>query len=241
MIESFGGRVTSSVSGRTDFVVVGKSPGAVKVGAARDRGIPTPDIRSIKLTLESSGGSAGAALEDAPAAKITAFSTGYRGNGLGALMDVDPHGGGGAMVVKKPTKKPAKKPAAKRPKAAAAAEDDDYDAPRKPKKAKKAPKAKASPRAKAAKPATADAADAAVPPAKRARRPLSKKAAAAAAAEAPAAAVAFIEDAAEGAAGGGGGGGGEEAAEVDMDAPDAAGASKPARKAAGKRKRSVRG
>ena len=31
MIESFGGRVTGSVSGKTDYLVVGKAPGASKV------------------------------------------------------------------------------------------------------------------------------------------------------------------------------------------------------------------
>jgi hypothetical protein len=32
MIEAFGGRVTGSVSGKTSYLVIGKSPGASKVG-----------------------------------------------------------------------------------------------------------------------------------------------------------------------------------------------------------------
>ena len=75
MIESFGGRVTGSVSGKTDFVIVGQNPGATKVSAARARGIPTPDIIALKNSVETPG----AALEDAPAAVITSFSAGYRG------------------------------------------------------------------------------------------------------------------------------------------------------------------
>ena len=39
MIESFGGRVTGSVSGKTDYLVVGKEPGMSKVSQARDRGV----------------------------------------------------------------------------------------------------------------------------------------------------------------------------------------------------------
>ena len=85
IIESFGGRVTGSVSGQTSYVVVGKDPGATKVKAARERGIPTPDLLSLKSTVETPG----ASLEDAPAARITSFSKGYKGNGKGALMDVE--------------------------------------------------------------------------------------------------------------------------------------------------------
>ena len=53
--QSFGGRVTGSVSGQTDFVVVGKAPGATKVSAARSRGIPTPDLLGLKAALEKPG------------------------------------------------------------------------------------------------------------------------------------------------------------------------------------------
>ena len=48
MIEAFGGRVTSAVSGKTDYLVVGKSPGAKKVSEAIAKGVPTVDIAGLK-------------------------------------------------------------------------------------------------------------------------------------------------------------------------------------------------
>jgi len=76
MIESFGGRVTSAVSGKTDYVVVGQEPGATKVGAAQDRGIPLVDVRSVQqmllneMPLEQ--------LEQAPPPQIKSYSAGYQ-------------------------------------------------------------------------------------------------------------------------------------------------------------------
>ena len=35
MVQSFGGRVTGSVSGKTNILIVGKQPGMSKVGKAR--------------------------------------------------------------------------------------------------------------------------------------------------------------------------------------------------------------
>ncbi len=78
MIESFGGRVTGSVSGRTNFVVVGREPGAVKVSAAQARGVPTPDLRGLVASLVTPG----ASLATAPPAQITSYSSGYDGNAL---------------------------------------------------------------------------------------------------------------------------------------------------------------
>jgi len=45
MITSFGGKVTSAVSGRTDFLVVGKEPGFSKVSKARK----SPKTRLLSL------------------------------------------------------------------------------------------------------------------------------------------------------------------------------------------------
>jgi hypothetical protein len=84
MIESFGGRVTKAVSGKTSYVVVGSSPGASKVSAARSKNIPTPDLQGLKTVLETPG----LTLADAPQATIKSFSKGYKGNGLGALKDI---------------------------------------------------------------------------------------------------------------------------------------------------------
>lgn len=53
MIESFGGKVSSSISGRTDVLVVGKQPGASKVKKARTiRKISLVSIRDVKVGLE---------------------------------------------------------------------------------------------------------------------------------------------------------------------------------------------
>jgi hypothetical protein len=73
MIESFGGRVTGSVSGKTNYLVVGRSPGASKVSKAMGMGVPTVDVAALKRVLE---GGAGASLADAPAAHIGEFSKG---------------------------------------------------------------------------------------------------------------------------------------------------------------------
>ncbi|KAJ1459581.1 hypothetical protein M885DRAFT_510713 [Pelagophyceae sp. CCMP2097] len=82
MIESFGGRVTGSVSGKTTLLVVGKDPGASKVGQAREKNIQLINIKDLKEALEigSLEGFAGKPLV------IAGFSKGYRGNGLAAGM-----------------------------------------------------------------------------------------------------------------------------------------------------------
>ena len=86
-IESFGGKVTGSVSGRTDVLVVGKSPGFSKVSKARKnrkRETKLLDLKDLKEMLEG-----GTQIEDAPAKKmvIKEFSAGYMGNGLARLAD----------------------------------------------------------------------------------------------------------------------------------------------------------
>lgn len=79
MIESFGGRVTSSVSGKTDFVVVGQEPGRSKVTQAEDRNIPLIDLLSLHRLLM--GQQTIAATASAPPPRITNFSAGYPGQG----------------------------------------------------------------------------------------------------------------------------------------------------------------
>ena len=78
MIEAFGGRVTSAVSGKTDYLVVGAEPGASKVAKAQEKGIPMLDVKTLKAVLESPG----ARLESAPRAVITSYSKGFRGNAI---------------------------------------------------------------------------------------------------------------------------------------------------------------
>ncbi|KAL7518672.1 hypothetical protein ACHAWX_003482 [Stephanocyclus meneghinianus] len=80
MIESFGGRVTSAVSGATDYVVVGREPGASKVGKAHQRGLPLLDILSLQRLLLGHAQLENIANELPP--RIESFSSGYGGNGL---------------------------------------------------------------------------------------------------------------------------------------------------------------
>mmetsp|Transcript_1994 Transcript_1994/g.4970 ORF Transcript_1994/g.4970 Transcript_1994/m.4970 type:complete len:532 (+) Transcript_1994:162-1757(+) len=79
MVEAFGGRVTSSVSGKTSILLVGKEPGFSKVSQARGQ----PNCRLMSLR-DLKGVVEGGAIEDAAAKPmvIDDFSSGYRGNGL---------------------------------------------------------------------------------------------------------------------------------------------------------------
>jgi hypothetical protein len=79
MIESFGGRVTSAVSGNTSYLLIGQAPGGEKVRQATERGVPMVDLRTLIDTLYGRG-----KLEDAKAPTITSFSRGFGGNGVGA-------------------------------------------------------------------------------------------------------------------------------------------------------------
>jgi hypothetical protein len=73
MIEAFGGRVTSAVSGKTTHVVVGKEPGLTKVSAARKRDtVQLLDLKSLKEQ-----GIEGGRLENAVPVVIEKFSEGY--------------------------------------------------------------------------------------------------------------------------------------------------------------------
>ena len=87
MVESFGGRVTGSVSGRTDFVLVGKEPGMKKVSEGRSQ----PRCALVNLQQMCGVLNSGGALPvgDSEEAKrltadvhITSFSAGYGANGL---------------------------------------------------------------------------------------------------------------------------------------------------------------
>lgn len=74
MVEAFGGKVTSAVSGKTDILIVGKNPGFSKVSKAKTRGIQLIALKDMKEAIE------GGRLEDAPpAGAITNFSSGYGG------------------------------------------------------------------------------------------------------------------------------------------------------------------
>ena len=85
MIEAFGGRVTSTVSGKTSVLVVGKEPGFSKINKARKRG--TVQLVNLKDLTEQ--GIFAGQLEAAAPVMIESFSSGYGGNGLAALASAE--------------------------------------------------------------------------------------------------------------------------------------------------------
>jgi hypothetical protein len=73
MIQSFGGRVTSAISGKTSFLVIGRAPGESKVSKARYMGLPMIDVGALVNLVYGTL----ARLEDAPQPAIKSFSAGY--------------------------------------------------------------------------------------------------------------------------------------------------------------------
>ena len=70
--------MTSAVSGKTDFVLVGKDPGKSKVGKADEKGIPMISLISLQPLLmgqKSLENTASEAIAAPP--RITSFSAGY--------------------------------------------------------------------------------------------------------------------------------------------------------------------
>ena len=55
VVESHGGSATGSVSGNTDYLVVGENPGASKTSDADDEGVPTLDETELRELLEEHG------------------------------------------------------------------------------------------------------------------------------------------------------------------------------------------
>jgi len=77
LITSFGGKVTGSISGKTDYLLVGKEPGMSKVKKANAQNVTRLNLDDLKNLCE--GGSA----DDIKAIQITSFSKGFGGkNGL---------------------------------------------------------------------------------------------------------------------------------------------------------------
>ena len=81
MLENFGAKVTGSVSGRTNILIVGEQPGRSKVDKARasDR-CQLMGVADLKLAVE--GKQELTAIEEA---KIENFSSGYYGNAIGTI------------------------------------------------------------------------------------------------------------------------------------------------------------
>ena len=84
MIQSFGGTVASSVSGKTSYLMVGKNPGFNKVKEARMKQIPQVDLNQLKVILESGTESEGitTSIKANPEMIIDTFSAGFGKNSL---------------------------------------------------------------------------------------------------------------------------------------------------------------
>jgi hypothetical protein len=96
IIESFGGTVTSSISGKTNLLIIGREPGAGKVSSAEQRNVKMVTLATLKEGLE------GRCLESMqPPPVITNFSSGYQGKTILAQ--------GAEPTKKAPPKKPSKK------------------------------------------------------------------------------------------------------------------------------------
>ena len=57
LIEAHGGKNSSSVSGKTDYLLAGAKPGPEKIKKAADLGIPVIDEDTFRALIESAGGS----------------------------------------------------------------------------------------------------------------------------------------------------------------------------------------
>ncbi|KAK3268662.1 hypothetical protein CYMTET_22847 [Cymbomonas tetramitiformis] len=86
MIERFGGRVTSAVSGKTTVLLVGQEPGFSKVSQAREKGVRLMTLDDLCGGLHSGGLPAPDALTH-HSVTIANFSHGYRGNSLAYLAN----------------------------------------------------------------------------------------------------------------------------------------------------------
>eukprot|EP00966_Prymnesium_polylepis_P326618 7382528-Prymnesium_polylepis.1 len=75
LIEQFGGRVASALSGKSTFLLVGSSPGMSKVEDAVGRGVKLVGVAGLKLMLN------GTPVSDVPPPEITGFSNGFGGGG----------------------------------------------------------------------------------------------------------------------------------------------------------------
>jgi NAD-dependent DNA ligase len=81
MLENFGAKVTGSVSGKTNILIVGEQPGRSKVDKARSsEKCQLIGVADLKLAVE--GKQEFAAIEEA---EIESFSNGYYGNAIGAI------------------------------------------------------------------------------------------------------------------------------------------------------------
>ena len=82
MLISFGGRVTSSVSGKTDVLLVGKEPGYAKVSQAQAQGCALLSLHDVAQGLVRGSIEDVMRVRRKTPLEIDSFSAGFRGNGL---------------------------------------------------------------------------------------------------------------------------------------------------------------
>ena len=80
LIESFGGRVTSAISGRTSILLVGEQPGASKVSKARHANIKMMKLDELVTQLKYDIVRERLTSQPQPTMIIENFSAGFRGN-----------------------------------------------------------------------------------------------------------------------------------------------------------------
>ena len=77
MVESFGGRGTGSVSGKTDILLVGKEPGYAKVSQAQSRGgIALLSLEDVRVSLIKGSVADAVRLRRSSPVEIEEFSAG---------------------------------------------------------------------------------------------------------------------------------------------------------------------
>lgn len=84
LVTAFGGRVTGSVSGKTDILIVGKDPGYSKVSVARAKSVQLMSLKDL-----TGGLTGGFAIEDSRPMQIASFSSGYGANSQAYLASSD--------------------------------------------------------------------------------------------------------------------------------------------------------
>ncbi|KAL7542647.1 hypothetical protein ACHAXR_011953 [Thalassiosira sp. AJA248-18] len=70
MVESFGGKVTGSISGKTNFVIVGDEPGPKKLEEAKSKGVPTIDRSTLRKILMGEAELPASSAKDNPQPKL---------------------------------------------------------------------------------------------------------------------------------------------------------------------------
>jgi hypothetical protein len=83
MVTNFGGRVTSAISGKTDYLIVGEEPGYSKVSKARTQ--PKCQLLSLSSMKNAIESGRSESLQSLPPVIVDSFSSGYMGTSNLAL------------------------------------------------------------------------------------------------------------------------------------------------------------